>query len=190
MNTLIRFVLLLALQLSAGPAFAMPHIMPQQQAAHFCQLLINDGQSIAPLSKHARHYMMPNDSLTVEQMFAAYIFHQGNWQALRIFPHYTAEGTVDWYAPTDDLPASLGKEHQKYIHEALPRLASEIEAHNWKNVDAFIDKMIRYQCQFSNKTQSSHNTPRFFVIIITLFVIVMPVSQILFVSLHRKKTIQ
>ena len=80
----------------AGSVFAMPAplIMPKAQAAHFCRLLINDGESIAPLSSHAHRLMAANDSLTSEQIFASYIFRQSNWITLRIFPHTETDGTI------------------------------------------------------------------------------------------------
>lgn len=73
--------------------------------------------------------------------------HSG--QTLRLFPH-VMKRHVTWYAPTDPLPASIGSEHQKYIREVFSRLNSLIQTGNWKSVDTFIDRMIRYQCQFGS----------------------------------------
>ena len=67
-----------------------------------------------------------------------------------IFPHLADDGTVNWYAPADELTASLDTEHQKYIREVLPRLQQEIMAGHWETVDACIDRMIQYQCQFGS----------------------------------------
>jgi hypothetical protein len=78
-----------------------------------------------------------------------------NWQSLRLFPHHEADGTIVWYAPADALPASLGAEHQKYIREVFPRLQQEMEAGRWENVDAYIDRMLEYQCQFGGTTLAS-----------------------------------
>ena len=98
-----RFTLLLALLLSAGSVAvkAAPVTIPQAQAAHFCQLLINDDGEVYPLSYQAHHLLTPNDSLTVEQLFMTFIFHDDNWQVLRIFPHTADDGTswqvlADW----------------------------------------------------------------------------------------------
>ena len=77
-----------------------------------------------------------------------YVFDYQGWQTLRIFPHQKADGIVEWYAPTDELPQDMSEEHQKYIHEVFPRLIAEIEAGNWDTADAYIDRMIQYQCQF------------------------------------------
>lgn len=147
-----HYILMLALLLTIGPAslLSAPVVLPREQATHFCQLLINDGNSVSPLSVHARRLMVPNDSLTAEQLFTAYLFQQDNWQMLRIFPHLADDGTVNWYAPADELTASLDTEHQKYIREVLPRLQQEIMAGHWETVDACIDRMIQYQCQFGS----------------------------------------
>lgn len=122
--------------------------MNGELAAHFCRLLINDGQSIMPLSVHARRVIEPYDSMTSEQIFVEFVMRDDNWQSLRLFPHCEDDGGLVWYAPSDELPASLGAEHQKYIHEVFPRLMKEVEAENWTTVDAYIDRMIQYQCQF------------------------------------------
>ena len=55
---------------------------------------------------------------------------------------------VSWYSAADKLPASMSSEHQKYIREVFPRLIAEVEAGHWSTVDAYIDRMIQYQCQF------------------------------------------
>ena len=71
--------------------------------------------------------------------------HSG--QTLRIFPHVQGREAV-WYAPTDNLPTSIDAEHRKYISEVFDRLNAAVHASNWSLVDAFIDKMIQYQCRF------------------------------------------
>ena len=153
-----RLILLLTLFFPTGSVIvtATPKVIPQKQAAHFCQLFINDGKDIFPLSYHAHRVLTPTDSLRAEQQFISYLFLHDNWQVLRIFPHLADDGTVNWYAPADDLPASLGTEHQKYIREVLPRLQREIVAENWPVVDDCIDKMIRYQCQFGGSRNNYH----------------------------------
>ena len=166
-----HFILLLALLFSAGSVSvaATPAIMPKEQAAHFCQLFIKDGTAIYPLSYQAHRILTPHDSLTVEQMFVSYIFQQDNWQALRIFPHLADDGTVSWFAPVDNLPASLGSEHQKYIREVLPRLQREIAAENWPVVDDCIDKMIRYQCKYGGESVQTSAVPTYFFYLLALF---------------------
>ena len=133
--------------------------IPQAQAKHFCQLMLNDETGIYPLGYHARRILSSNDSLTAEQQFTSFIFYGNNWQSLRLFPHTEADGTVTWYAPAEQLPASMGKEHQKYIREVMPRLQQEMEAGNWQTVDAYIDRMITYQCRFSQPPQQSSLQP-------------------------------
>ena len=123
--------------------------IPQAQAKHFCQLFISDESGLYPLGYHAQRTLSSKDSLTAEQQFTSFIFYNDNWQTLRLFPHAEADGTVTWYAPAESLPASLGKEHQKYIREVMPRLQQEMEAGHWQTVDDYIDRMITYQCRFS-----------------------------------------
>ncbi len=169
-------VLCLSLLMMAGAGFAAPRVLPQKQAARFCRLLVNDGDGhIYPLSVYARRLTMllchdtRYGSYSAEQVFTGLIFYYDDWVAerlpysngegrqlmeelhsghtLRLFPH-AAKARVDWYAPTDQLPAAIGAEHQKYIREAFPRLNALVQANDWHNVDTFIDRMIRYQCQF------------------------------------------
>ncbi len=145
--------------------------IPKAQAEHFCQLLINDGNSIAPLSYHARSNMTQTDSLTAEQLFAGFIFFQDNWKTMRFFPHTGEDGTVRWYAPTDQLPSTLSEEHQKYIREVFPRLSNEIQAGNWEAVDAYIDKMIEYQCKYGGGEAAKTIEPSRLIGMIILFLI-------------------
>ena len=69
---------------------------------------------------------------------------------MRLFPH-KENGVVSWYSATDELPHSMGSEHQKYIQEVFPRLVAEVQAGDWETVDAYIDRMIQYQCQFGGQ---------------------------------------
>ena len=91
-----------------------------------------------------------DDSLSVEQIFAGYILLADGWQTMRLFPHQE-DGVVSWYSATDELPASIGSEHQKYIREVFPRLVAEVQAGHWSTVDAYIDRIRQYQCQFGGK---------------------------------------
>lgn len=170
--------LILALLMMAGSVFSQPRVMPQKQAAHFCRLLVNEGNNkIYPLSIYARRLTMllcyddHYGDYTAEQVFTGLIFFYDDWaqermpysngegrmlmeelhsgQTLRLFPHIKKRQVI-WYAPTDRLPASIGSEHQKYIREVFSRLNALIKAGDWKSVDVFIDRMIRYQCQFGN----------------------------------------
>jgi len=146
-------------------------VIPKAQAEHFCQLLIYDGKSIAPLHYHARSLMTQEDSLTAEQLFTGYIFFQDNWKTMRFFPHTAEDGTVVWYAPTDQLPPTLSSEHQKYIREVFPRLNNEIQAANWEAVDAYIDKMIEYQCKYGGDEAANAIVPSSLIGMIVLFLI-------------------
>ena len=154
---------------------AVGETIPSAQAAHFCRLLLYDGETIMPMSVHARKLMSATDSLTAEQLFTSYVFYRDNWQALRIFPHAAADGTVAWYSPADS-PASLDSEHQKYIHEVMPRLRQEILAGNWQTVDAYIDRMIQYQCRFGsepprdNVLWSSKSKKMYFLLVVFILI--------------------
>ena len=166
---------LLAL-LMAGPhsVFSKPLVLPQKQAAHFCQLFVSDGGSLLPLSVHARRAIQPDDSLSVEQIFAGYILLADGWQTMRLFPHQE-NGVVSWYCATDELPASIGSEHQKYIREVFPRLVDEIQTGDWETVDAYIDRMIQYQCQFgSQKLPPRPSSAAIIGIFLLFFVLLMP----------------
>ena len=177
MKQLIRTSIILVLLVTAGPVFASnPRVLPQKQAAHFCRLLVNDGDGhIYPLSVYAHRLttLLCHDDhygvYSAEQVFTGLIFFYDDWQqermpfsngqgrmlmeelhsgqTLRLFPHVTQKKTT-WYAPTDLLSASLDTEHQKYIREVFSRLNALVQSGNWKSVDSFIDRMIQYQCRF------------------------------------------
>lgn len=144
---------MLALLFIAGSASlsAAPLVIPQQQAAHFCQLFVAENSSLSTLSHRAYQMIsQPDDSLSVEQIFAGYILLADGWQTMRLFPHQE-DNIVSWYSATDELPASIDSEHQKYICEVFPRLVAEVRLENWATVDAYIDHMIQYQCQFGGQ---------------------------------------
>ena len=150
---------------------AKPSVLPEKTAAHFCQLFVSEGSSVSTLSLRAhqmiqlteqrapselarrwssrdgRRRSQPDDSLSVEQIFAGYVLLADGWQAMHLFPHQE-NGMVSWYSATDELPPSMSFEHQKYIREVFPRLVAEVQAGHWSTVDAYIDRMIHYQCQF------------------------------------------
>ena len=184
LSLLSRYKIVLALLFIAGSASlsASPLVIPQQQAAHFCQLFVaerlrvGDGtsgmsSSLSTLSRRAHQMIEPEDSLSVEQIFAGYVLLADGWQTMRLFPHQE-NGAVSWYSATDELPASMDSEHQKYIREVFPRLAAEIQAGHWSTVDAYIDRMIQYQCQFGgSKLSPRPSSAAIIVIFLLLFVI-------------------
>ena len=126
---------------------AKPLVLPEKTAAHFCQLFVSENSSLSTLSRRAHQMIVPDDSLSIEQIFAGYVLLADGWQTMRLFPHQE-DGVVSWYSATDELPASIYPEHQKYIREVFPRLVAEVQAGNWETVDAYIDRMIQYQSQF------------------------------------------
>lgn len=160
--------------------------IPQETAARFCQLLINDGESIMPLSAHARRVIEPCDSLTCEQLFVEFLLRDDNWQSLRLFPHRQDDGTIIWYAPGEELPASMDAEHQKYIREVFPRLLQEIKTERWENVDAYIDLMQQYQCQFGGTKLSPKISSITILSLIILFSVIIFLCRPFFVSLQAK----
>ena len=170
----------------AGPAhlFASPRTLPKEQAAHFCQLLFNDGEgSVRLLNTYAQNLVtvlcgQPRyGDYTAEQVFTGLIFYFDDWisepiimaadaerqqfvyelcsgSTLRIFPHKSGAGAVSWYTPTGRLPESISAEHRRYIQEVFTRLNAEVKAEHWETVDAYIDSMIKYQCQFGGNPPS------------------------------------
>ena len=147
-NWIIRTVpVILILIAGSAPLSATPLVIPQQQAAHFCQLFVAENSSLTTLSRRAHQMIQADDSLSVEQIFAGYVLLADGWQTMRLFPHQE-DGVISWYSATDELPASIDSEHQKYIREVFPRLVAEVQAGDWETVDAYIDRMIQYQCQF------------------------------------------
>ena len=161
---------MLALLLFVGSASltAAPLVIPQQQAELFCQLFVADGASVSTLSYHARKMIQPDDSLSLEQIFAGYVLLADGWQTMRLFPHQE-NGAVSWYSATAELPASIGSEHQKYIREVFPRLVAEVQAGDWETVDAYIDRMIQYQCQFGGSKLPSRPSSAAIIWILFLF---------------------
>ena len=154
---------------------AKPLVLPQKQAAHFCQLFVCDNSSLSTLSRRA-HQMIgqPDDSLSVEQIFAGYVLLADGWQTMRLFPHQE-NGAVSWYSATDELPASMSSEHQKYIREVFPRLIDEVQTCDWETVDAYIDRMIQYQCQFgSQKLPPRPSSAAIIGIFLLFFALLMP----------------
>lgn len=147
---------------------AAPIVIPQQQAEHFCQLLVAEGASVSTLSYQARKMIQPDDSLSLEQIFAGYVLLADGWQTMRLFPHQE-NGAVSWYSATAELPASIGSEHQKYIREVFPRLVAEVQAGDWETVDAYIDRIIQYQCQFGGQKLPSRPSSAAIIWILFLF---------------------
>ena len=137
--------------------------LPRATAAHFCQLLVRDNTgTVQSLNSYIRRQPSDaSDSLSAAQSFCTYIFNYGGWQSLRIFPHANTNGTITWHAADERLPDDIDSEHQKYIHDVFPRLIAEIEAENWSQVDAYIDRMLKYQTTFASdqKHQTKHHTP-------------------------------
>lgn len=179
-----RWVLLALLLAGSAHLFASPRTLPKEQAAHFCQLLFNDGEgNVRLLNTYAQNLVTVlcgqarYGDYTAEQVFTGLIFYFDDWMrepfimtadaerqqfvyelcsgsTLRIFPHKSGAGAVSWYAPTQRLPESIDAEHRRYIQEVFTRLNAEVKAEHWETVDAYIDSMIKYQCQFGGTPPS------------------------------------
>ena len=149
-NWIIRTVPVILLIAGSASLSASPLVIPQKQAAHFCQLFVSNNSSLSTLSRRAYQMIQADDSLSVEQIFAGYVLLADGWQTMHLFPHQE-NGVVSWYSATEELPHSIDSEHQKYIREVFPRLVAEVQAGNWSTVDAYIDRMIQYQCQFGGQ---------------------------------------
>ncbi len=168
-----------ALMLNPSTASAAPLVIPQQQAAHFCQLFVSDNSTLSTLSLRAKKIMQPDDSLSAEQIFAGYILLADGWQTMRLFPHQE-NGVVSWYTATDELPNSMDSEHQKYIREVFPRLIAEVQAGHWSTVDAYIDRMIQYQCQFGGSKLPPRPSSAAIIGIFFLFFISFLIKKLVF----------
>ena len=179
-----RWVLLALLLAGSAHLFASPRTLPKEQASHFCRLLFYDGEgSVRLLNTYAQNLVtvlcgQPRyGDYTAEQVFTGLIFYFDDWisepiimatdaerqqfvyelcsgSTLRIFPHKSGAGAVSWYTPTGRLPESIGAEHRRYIQEVFTRLNAEVKAEHWETVDAYIDSMIKYQCQFGGNPPS------------------------------------
>ncbi len=187
-NSLFRYYVVLALLFMVGSASvsASRLIMPRQQAEHFCQLMLNDGTGASPLFYHARHMIQAEDTLSIEQLFASFILQDDNWQGMRFFPHQEGDDVV-WYSAADKLPSTINAEHRKYIYEVFPRLIAQVEAGDWNTVDAYIDKMLQYQCLFGGSKATSPVSSAQLTIIAAIFLVILLVSRFLLLSLHPKR---
>jgi hypothetical protein len=182
------FVLTLLFIAGSASLSAAPLVIPQQQAAHFCQLFVAEGRrvgngtpgmdtSLSTLSHRVRKMIQSDDSLSVEQIYAGYVLLADGWQTMRLFPHQE-DGVVSWYSATDELPASIDSEHQKYIRKVFPRLVVEVQAGDWETVDAYIDRMIQYQCQFGGSELPPRPSSAAIIGIFLLFFFVLVVCYI------------
>ncbi len=64
---------------------------------------------------------------------------------LKVFP-VTAGGKTTWHSPTDDLTgAPLDSLHRKYVQNVFSLIYQEVLAGRTANVDAILDKMLKYQ---------------------------------------------
>ena len=172
--------------------------LPQATAAHFCQLLVYDNTgNVQSLNSYIRQNqgdglfdsVQDQESVPMNpaQLFCSYIFNYGGWQSLRIFPHANNNGTITWHAADERLPNDIDSEHQKYIHDVFPRLIAEIEAENWSQVDAYIDRMLKYQTTFAS-VQTHQTTPHTALLFLPFVLfLALPLISVKYTIFHAQK---
>ena len=63
---------------------------------------------------------------------------------LKLFP-YTNKGKTTWFAPTDDLPNAMEREHQQFVRSICLLLGDCALASDYTQMDAVVGKMLKYQ---------------------------------------------
>ena len=63
---------------------------------------------------------------------------------LKLFP-YTNKGKTTWFAPTDDLPNAMDREHQQFVLSICLLLGDCALASDYTQMDAVVGKMLKYQ---------------------------------------------
>ena len=63
---------------------------------------------------------------------------------LKLFP-YTHKGKTTWFAPTDDLPNAMDREHQQFVRSICLLLGDCALASDYTQMDAVVGKMLKYQ---------------------------------------------
>lgn len=67
-----------------------------------------------------------------------------NGSLLKLFP-YTHKGKTTWFAPTDDLPNAMDREHQQFVRSICLLLGDCALASDYTQMDAVVGKMLKYQ---------------------------------------------
>ena len=60
--------------------------------------------------------------------------------------------TLTWYSPTDNLPDSMDQEHKKYMRDVFTRLNGEVQAGRYERANQYLDKMLKYQQTFGQRS--------------------------------------
>ena len=63
---------------------------------------------------------------------------------LKLFP-YTNKGKTTWFAPTDDLPNAMDREHQQFVRSICLLLGDCALTSDYTQMDAVVGKMLKYQ---------------------------------------------
>ena len=117
------------------------------------QLNLPDYASFNSLFNHHGYilgpYLQNKDAQKTDDRVSVIMeLHQGT--PLKIFPY---EST--WYAPTSTLPDSMDAQHRKYIREVFSLLNGEVQAGNYDRANQFLDKMLKYQQTFGQRSLPS-----------------------------------
>lgn len=67
-----------------------------------------------------------------------------NGSLLKLFP-YTNKGKTTWFAPTDDLPNAMDREHQQFVRSICLLLGDCALASDYTQMDTVVGKMLKYQ---------------------------------------------
>lgn len=67
-----------------------------------------------------------------------------NGSLLKLFP-YTHKGKTTWFAPTDDLPNAMDREHQQFVRSICLLLGDCALTSDYTQMDAVVGKMLKYQ---------------------------------------------
>ena len=156
------------------PVAASSHkALPPEVASRFGNLMVMHNSRVAPLSTLAHDFTVKTatatgeSTLTDEQVFTGHFFYPYSWipdsdtssnpeiagllamasngTLWRIFPVQRPDGTIEWYAPTDRLPAYIDEAHWKFITLTPNYLAELVAKEDWAKVGEVIDKIALYQ---------------------------------------------
>ena len=164
---------------------AAPRVLPTETADRFAHLFVVYNDRVCPMETYALDFTKKlcgkrsYEGYTAAQVLTGFIFFYDEWAAdpittkgkhpdqsqilimslhsgrpLRLFP-YTADSKTTWYAPTDKLPDSMDAEHQKYMREVFTLLNGEVQAGRYDRANLYLDKMLRYQQTFGQRSLPS-----------------------------------
>lgn len=79
---------------------------------------------------------------------------------LKMFPFTTGHGVVEWFTPTDSLPAQMPKAQQQYVHSIL-LMAKQLAREGKTDMEnELFDKLLKYQHRFGGASVPSKQRVR------------------------------